>query len=407
MDFIKKLKENTEQPRLMFSKEEYDERVTKVRSLMQEKGLDVLLISNSANMGYLTGYDTSMPSGYSVLILPVEREKEPILHCIGLEAPCMILNGWVRNIYEFDWYKAQDTGADLARVLLENDYDGKTVGIEMGYAESFSIGAFDTKSYLTLREKLPNASLVDATTMVLDVRMIKSPQEIEYMKKAGSLTWEGLKAGLNALEVGKTDSEVIAECYRAPHLGGSQLMSIDPMIMSGERTGYMPHIAYKRDVLKAGDPVYFEMTGTYNRYNAPSMRSAVIGEPTKEVLQLSEASINTVKSLLENIKPGKTGDDVAQIVRKKQAGIDNLFFHGAYGYSIGMGFQPHWTEAPMYISEGEERELKPGMCFHLDICVTAPGSSGVGFSESITVTADGCETLTPNKELELRRVPVK
>ncbi|AOH54623.1 hypothetical protein ABE28_009700 [Peribacillus muralis] len=403
MKLIDELLNNPIKQELAFPEAEYHRRLAEVRSNMEKEEIDVLLVSNTSNIGYLTGYDTTMPSGYTVLIVPSSGEL--ILHCSELEAPCMLLNGWTRNIQVFYWYEAQDTGSDLARILLENGFDGKTIGLEMGYAETFASGAFDTKSYLTLKGKLSNATFTDATTMVMEVRLIKTDKELTYMKQAGEYSWLGLQASLQAIREGVSENEVVAKAYEAIIGAGSELMSIDPMMMSGYRTGYMPHIAYRRKKLEKGDSVYFEFTGTHNRYNAPSMRSAVVGEPSNDVQKLADASIETVNLLLENIKPGRTGHEVAQFAKKGLKSVPEAFFHGAFGYSIGMSFQPTWTENPMYIADGNDRELKPGMTFHLPICIWVPGEYGIGFSESIVVTEKGCECLTPNKNLSLTIAP--
>lgn len=400
MKLVEALASHREEPALAFSRDEYARRLQRVRAGMEAAGLDVLLCSNTANIGYLTGYDTTMPSGYTTLIVP--RSGSMTLHCSELEAPCMLLNGIVDDIEVFYWYEAQDTGTDLARVLLERGLGRGRIGLEMGYAETFAAGAFDTKSYLALADRLEGAEFADATLLVLEVRLVKTPEELAYMRIAGGYTWAALRAALDAVREGATDNDLAAAAYQAGTAAGSELMSIDPMVISGERTGFMPHIAYRRTPLKPGDPVYFEFTGTHNRYNAPSMRSASVGPATDLVRRLSDAAIGTLELLLENIRPGRTGDDVAQIAKRGLDGIDGLYFHGGYGYSIGMGFQPHWTENPVYIAEGSERELEPGMTFHLPMCIWIPGVAGVGFSESVVVTAEGCETLTPNEDLMLR-----
>ena len=67
-----------------------------------------------------------------------------------------------------------------------------------------------------------------------------------------------------------------------------------------------------------------------------------------------------------------------------------------------MSNQPTWGEAPMYIAEGIERELKAGMCFHCPICIFVPRGAGIGFSESITITRKGCDILGPGLERELK-----
>lgn len=400
MKLVDELKRGAHEPELAFAPDEYARRLARTREGMDQQGIDVLLVSNTSNISYLTGYDTTMPSGYTVLI--VASNGDMTLHCSELEAPCMLLNGLVRDIEVFYWYQAQDTGSDLVRVLRELDHSGSRIGLEMGFAETFASGAFDTKSYLALQEGLPGSEFVDATLLVLEVRLIKVPQELEYMRAAGRYTWAGLQAALDAVREDAFDSDLAAAAHGATLAAGSELMSIDPMVITGARTGYMPHIAHRRTPLAAGDPVYFEFTGTHNRYNAPSMRSAVVGPPSELISRLSDVAIETLNLLLEHTAPGRTGHDVAQHVSGPLKANPDVFFHGGYGYSIGMGFQPTWTENPVYIAEGADRELRPGMTFHLPICIWVPGVAGVGFSESIVVTENGCEPLTPNRDLSLR-----
>lgn len=388
-------------PELHFDRAEYDRRVARTRELMQADGLDVLVVSNPSNILYLTGYATTMPSGYARLILPADGDLR--VHCSEVEVPSFLCSSTITadQIELFEWTNAHQCAVELARLLAGLGFAGKRLGLEMGQAENFAIGALDARSYVALTETIPNATLVDATQIVLEVRLIKTAKEVEYMREAGRITWAGLQAGLNAVNVGATDNTVVAAVYNTLKLEGSEACSIDPMVISGPRTGWMPHVPYENKPINQGDSVYFEITGTHHRYNAPSMRTAVLGQPSEGLRQLAQANIDTINSLLGTIKPGRTGHDIAREVSAPLASVPGAWFHGGYGYSIGLGTQPTWTEAPMYIAEGCHRELKPGMTFHLAICSLVPSQFGAGFSESIVITEDGCETLTPNKDFHL------
>lgn len=399
MKLVEELVKEPIPSRLAFPESEYQDRLRKVRANMAAAGVEVLLTSSTPSLGYLTGYDTTMSPGYTVGIVPIEGDVT--LHCSELEAPCALLESTIRDIEVFYWYEAQDTGSDLARVLKERGHAAKTIGIEAGNAETFASGAMDVRSYWRLSELLPDATLTDATDVVLEARIRKSPAELDYMRTAGAYTFAGLMASIDAVAEGRTENEVVAAGYAAMIGAGSELMSIDPMIMSGWRTGWMPHIAYKRERLIAGDPIYLEYSGSHRRYNAPSMRSAVVGQPSDGLRRLADASLATVQILLDSIKPGRTGHDVAQDAKRGLESVPEAFFHGGFAYSIGMGFQPSWTENPMYVADGIDRELEPGMTFHLPMCIWVPRQYGVGFSESVVVTDDGCDLLTPGHRREL------
>src|SRR3954453_17742803 len=259
---VDELKGQAVDPRLTFPREEYQRRLDRTPELMDAEGIEVLLCSNTATIGYLTGYDTTMPSGYTVLIGAASGEMT--LHCSELEAPCMLLNGVVDDVEVFYWYEAQDTGSDLVRVLRERGHQGRKVGIEMGFAETFAAGAFDAKSFLALQRELPGSEFVDSTLLVMEVRLVKQPQELEYMRTAGTYTWAALREALDTIGEGVGDHEVAAAAHHGAHAAGSELMSIDPMVISGPRTAFMPHIAHRRDAAEKGDPAYLEFTGTHS-----------------------------------------------------------------------------------------------------------------------------------------------
>jgi Xaa-Pro dipeptidase len=395
------LKQSPLPKELTFPVAEFKRRVGATQALMRERGIDFLLISITPNLGYLTGYDTTMPSGYTVGILGQTGNVR--LHASELEATCALLSSTIEDIDVFYWHSASDTATQLAGILRDLGAQGRRIGIEMDNPETFASGAMQTRTHLRLRELLPQAEFVDATHLVLDVRCVKSQAEIAKMRQAAQWTLQGLLASIDACKEGRTDNEVVAEGYYAMVKAGSELMSIDPMCIVGPRTGYMPHVPYKRKKLQNGDPIYLEYTATFDRYNAPGMRSAVIGQPSKGVRQLSDAALETLDLLFANVRPGRTGDDVAQIAKRGLAKApEGTFFHGAYGYSIGMGHQPTWTEAARYICEGSKTVLVPGMTFHLPLCIWVPKDKyGIGFSESIVVTETGCEILGPGNRREL------
>lgn len=401
MDLVAILKRDPLPKELAFPEAEYRQRVAATQSLMRERGIDFLVISITPNLGYLTGYDTTMPSGYTIGILGQSGNVR--LHASELEAPCALLFSTIEEIDVFHWYDADDTATQLGGILRDLGADGRRIGLEMDNPETFASGALDTRTYRRLAELLPKAEFVDATHLVLDVRSVKSPAEIGKMRQAAKWTLQGLLASIDACAEGRTDNEVVAEGYYTMVRAGSELMSIDPMCVVGPRTAYMPHIPYRRHRLERGHTVYLEYTGTYDRYNAPAMRSAVIGAPSDGVRQLADATLGALDALLANIKPGRTGHEVAQVARQALAkGPEGTFFHGGFGYSIGMGHQPTWTEAAHYIAEGSETLLRPGMTFHLPLCTWVPAEKyGLGFSESILVTETGCEILGPGDRREL------
>jgi Xaa-Pro aminopeptidase len=215
------------------------------------------------------------------------------------------------------------------------------------------------------------------------------------------MTWAGIATAIEATREDGSENLIAAGAYHGAVTAGSELMSIDPMLMTGRQTGLIPHIPYRRHPVKAGDMVYLEMSGTYWRYNAPMMRSWTIGPPSARQQALAEAAIAVLETVIREARPGRTGHDVAMEAKQAWASVPGVHFHGGYGYGIGMAVQPSWCEQAIYIAEGAERELRPGMTFHLPMCCCFPGDFGLGFSESIVITADGADLLTPGTDRRL------
>ena len=104
------------------------------------------------------------------------------------------------------------------------------------------------------------------------------------------------------------------------------------------------------------------------------------------------------------IKPGATGDDLARAGTRgvEMAGPD-IYFHGVFACSVGLGFPPTWEDHPLFLTRGDATELKPGMVFHLPIAFRLKGRGCVGFSETVVVTEGGCEVLTSGtRDLAIR-----
>ena len=138
-----------------------------------------------------------------------------------------------------------------------------------------------------------------------------------------------------------------------------------------------------------------EVGACVNRYSAPIMRTAVIGLPSDTVKLMADACQESVDIMIEHIRPGVQGCQVAAAAGKALRNVpDDLVWHGYYGYSVGLGFPPSWADCPIYITETDKTELKAGMVFHCNTSLRSIGRFGVACGETILVSDKGCEVLT-------------
>lgn len=377
-----------------FPESEYRERLANVCQAMDEAGVDVLLLHSIVDMCYLSGYQTLWPDAYACLIVP--REGEAFMQVGRIEAGLAVLHGWVKDMELVSW---QDFGSDaapsqLAQILEDRGFGKKRIGVQAGRIEFGNRGSLDAATYLRLKELLPNAQLVDCTFLMFNLRVKKRPAELEHMRRAAKISSIGVKAAQEATAIGKTDNDLAAIGAQVMIDEGSEPFSLDPIISTGHRSGWF-HTSFKRFPLSEGDHILIEFGGCYQRYTAPLMRTVILGEPTDQAKRIIDYNLKTLNTIYENVKPGRTSHDVAIAAQKSLDPIEKeIFRSGHFGYSVGLGFPPTWTDGPMYISEGNEIVLEPGMTFHTPLSLRVTAEFVVGTSETFAVSDTGCEILT-------------
>ena len=375
---------------MAFSEQEYDLRVHRVRERMNEKGLDVLLVTYVNNACYLTGYQTPLANWYVCVALPLEGQM--VAHVLDLELNNLYLHGWPHRapVYSLEWWNEEQAADELAEILKENGWAGKRVGLEM--QRDGCSAHFDR----TLRKQLPRATFIDASNVVLDCRVIKSPAELDTMREAARLTDIGIKAALESVCAGCRDGDAAGAAYAAMSSAGSEYLTIQPLPYAGA-SQRLSHLGAKRRVMQQGDVFSMEMTGVFNRYSAPIFRSASLGPPSDDVRRLLATADATLEKQFELAKPGVPAKEVASelkaLARKMLNGLTEP--RELYAYAVGIGFPPDWVEHSMYIHERMERPLQAGMTFHSPHGFRVfDRGIGASFSETWVVTESGGERLT-------------
>ena len=312
---------------LAFPKSEYEARHARIRAAMDARGLDALLIADPANIFYVCGnypYETAM---HASVLLP--REGEPVIQVASIEVAVAMLKSCIEDIASYGWSSATEICDQLASLIRERGLADKRIGIEM-QATGLRIQHFKD-----LRAALPSVDFGDSTDLLLDLRIVKSAAEVECLRKAAGYTWAGIEAGLAEIAPGKTDNDVAAAGVEAMARAGSEFMSIQPVVTSGHRHGWI-HSNFMRVPLKEGDTVFLEFGGVHNRYSAPMMRAAYLGSPPAEVLRVNEAVKETTRNIIDAIRPGR-GEELPALHGDVLVG-DHLDLHrGRERGQVGVG----------------------------------------------------------------------
>lgn len=365
-----------------FPKAEYEARQAGARARLAKAGLDALVITGPENIFYLTGQQTPGYYTFQALILPAEGD--PVFVIRQLEYFNFIANTFIPDAEVYQ--DAEDPIAALMRVLDRMGLKGRRVAIDKrGWFLPIAV-------YETMLDAL--GAIEDGAGIVEAGRAVKSPAEVEKLRKAASYVDAGMTAGLAAVKAGASDNDLVAAMLQASIAAGSEYMGMEPLVSTAHRTG-IPHGTWRRTPLSSNDPAFLEMAAVHDRYHAALMRSAWVGPVPQVAQDMMKVCQEALSVALDEIRPGVTCEVphlACQKVIDKAGYTDN--FRKRLGYSTGISFAPDWGEGSILsLNAGVTTELQPGMAFHLPPALRIYGQFTVGVSETIVITETGYEQL--------------
>ena len=377
---------------LNFTHVEYQARIAKARKAMSERGLELLIVTDPSNMAWLTGYD-----GWSFYVhqcVLLRLDGEPIWFGRGMDAVGARRTVFMshENILGYDDSYVQTPDRHpmdlLSQIIAERGWAKGPIGVEM---DNYY---FSAACYRSLRENLPDARFEDSTGLVNWQRAVKSPQEIEFMRRAARIV-EAMHARIfELIEPGLPKNELVAEIFHTGVRGaeghGGDYAAIVPMVPSGADAA-AAHLTWDERPFKAGEGTFFEIAGCHRRYHCPLSRTIYLGKPPQNFLDAEAAVIEGIAAALDVAKPGNTCEEVEAAWRKTIArhGIEK---ESRCGYAIGISYPPDWGERTMSFRPGDKSVLQENMTFHF-IPAIWQDDWGLEITESFVVTESGAETL--------------
>ena len=362
---------------LWFAAAEYRERVATVQGLLRERGLDGLLAFQAESVTWLTGYFTRAYGGFQLALVPAERD--PVVVCRDRSAFYVDL----RSAFERRavWRDGEDPLVIGARAIAEEFGPVARLGIEMG-AWHLSAARF-----AALRAALPGTVFEDVGDLVARQRLVKSPAELAYQRRAGEAAEAGMTAGVAAARAGARERDVAAAVCAAMVRAGSD----DPgpgVLSSGSRARHL-HGGYGDRVLAEGDTLQLEVTPHVRQYHARFMRTLKIGRTTTAERDKAARLIAVQDEALAAVGPGVPAAVPDRIYREGivATGLTDAYPNKTF-YSVGLIMRPAGGE-PLEATPDCTWTFRPGMAFHTYLLV-----DGFGFSETIAITDTGHERLT-------------
>ena len=388
---------------MSFTNQKYKKRLNEVKKSMQDKGIDLLISHDTANMYYLTGYD-AWSFYYAQCVLVHIDLDEPLCFVRAQDAGGAYIKTYLKKeniiVYNENYiHKWPKHPYDyLVDIIKEKKWDKLSIGLEM---DTHYFTAF---CYEKIKNGLPNAKLKDTNRLVNWVRLVKSEAEINYMKSAALITEKAMHKAMQVIDIGIRQCDAVGEIQKTLFCGteniGGEYASITTLLPTGVGTS-ASHLTATEEVFKQGESTIIEISGCVKRYHAPLARTVQLGKPEQKKIDAMSATIEALNAGINVVKPGNLADDVAKEFWKV---LDKhkIKKESRTGYSIGIGYPPDWGEHTLNIYKGDMTELKPNVTFHM-IAVMQFGDWGVEASESIRVTETGNELLNNfPKELHIK-----
>lgn len=378
-------------PNLLFPVAEYKARLAETKERMYREGIEVLLVTDPANMNYLSGYDGWSFYVHQGLLVFMDRE-EPVWFGRMQDSNGARLTSWLADDYVRgyqDHYVQSNLRHPMefvADLLAEYGADKRRLGVEM---DSYY---FTGQCLESLSNSLPQAEIMNANLLVNWVRLVKSPTEIAYMRLAARIVENVMQTAVDTIDVGVREGDAAGEVMKAQLSGTPEFTgdyaSIMPIMPSGLRTS-TAHLSWVDRKYEKGDLVLLELAGNKHRYHAPLSRTLIIGPPPKELTDVAKGVIDGLNKVIDFIKPGVTGEEVEACWRRAISGT-KVVKESRMGYAYGNNYPPDWGEHTVSLRPGDKNVFKPGMTIHV-----MPGvwleNFGFECSEPIVVTEKGCE----------------
>lgn len=374
---------------LHFEQSEFSARIANARERLASEGLDALLIFGPESHYYLTGYDTTGYVFFQCLVLTQDEQPLTLL----TRRPDLEQARRTSVIEDVRlWYDAEDKDPteDLEPILREKGLQGQRVGVE---CDTFGLSA---KNYALLCKRFGDwCDLADGSMVVRSLRLIKSPAELTYVRRAAALADDALEAMLQVAKPGAFEGDIAAAGSAAILSGGGDPPASGPVLGSGDRALLVrgsTGAQHLRDV----DQLTLEFAATFRRYNVCLMRTAAIGSGSERHRFMFQVCQEALHAMTAAARPGRSLGDIDEAHR----GVfdRNGFSHArmaACGYSLGATYRPSWMDVPPMLYVGNTMPVRPRMVLFLhSILIDAEAGLAMSIGYTIATTEAEPEVLS-------------
>ena len=380
-----------------FSTVEFAGRLARVRAAMQSAGLDWLVAVHPVSIHWLTGSDAKSYQEFQCLL--IGADGQPLV--------MLTRNG---EVHEFETDSLADEvlgygGGESEDPIAFFEVQARRLGL-FGTRIGLEVPAYylHPHHYLKLRDLLAEALVAETTDLMTELRLVKSPAELGYVRQAAAIADGAMEEFVAQLGAGRTELGLAGAVYAALLAGGSGIAASPMNLVSGPRSAYS-HGAPTGRVLQHGDFGSIEYGATFRRYTSTLGRQFSIGKPSPRMLELYDVVRRASDEMIATIRDGVRATVPHEAARHVigEAGLEPFRVHTS-GYALAPGFPPSWGE-PLHMIGGSRHVLKAGMVVTIEPPVfVGPEGLGARIIDNVLVTESGAELLShSSRELIVAR----
>lgn len=335
----------------------------------EEKGFDGFLIANEANMLYFAGFP-----GAACILIP--RNGESVLYVYGVN---------------YEQAKAEGKGFCVELVKRDENLAARVAAQVRDFGiKKLAFDVLTVENYRSLAKGLRGKTRIKPQNkLVWELRKVKDAEELEFMRKAGQLTCEGMKAAYEFIRPGVKEYEAAAEIEYAMRKKGSWGTAFDTIVASGMRSAF-PHGGCTERELREGDLVVVDIGASYRHYRSDMTRTLVAGKPSEKQSKLYEIVKTAQQKAIQAVKPKAKARDIDAVARKiiEAAGYGEQFVH-SLGHGVGLE-----VHEPPALSQQSKDRLDVGNVVTIEPGIYLMGFGGIRIEDTVLVKERGVEKFT-------------
>ena len=353
-----------------------DSRLAGLRAVLEDHGVDAMLVSRTANKRYFSGFrlsDAEGPtSGWSGTLLVTRDEALILADSRYTEQAAAEAPGWDIVATSGPMHE------ELPLILLRLEISA--LGMEAAVVPHAEWSA--------LAEAAPGVELHAMDEELVPLRILKTPDEVEAIGRACALTDDCFAHLVDFVKAGMTEREVAWELESYFRANGADGLAFDTIVLAGPRAA-MPHGRPSEATVDAGNVLLIDFGCTVDGYRSDMTRTLFVGEVPDDIRRYHDAVREAQQEAIDAIAVGINGQELDAIARRRLArdGVE------PYGHGLGHGIGLE-THEPPRLRKSEAYVLEPGMVFSVEPGIYLPGVTGIRIEDIVVLEASGPRMLT-------------